>query len=188
MQLSLKEEDSLTLKKANKIIHRVRKYVFIEKIKGKITWYVDKIAINRAEKNDGKFCMIAKTVKEISPSETYNLYFSKDKIEKCFMHMKQDVNLHPTRKRDEDHVTVDVFICTIGFLLLRVIEHLAQKEKIDSFWDELSTEAREIGLVEYESSSGKTKFQIIPNSPLQRKIVDKLGLSKYLPVYTTLPK
>ena len=184
----LKEEDNLTLKKANKIIRRVRKYVVIEKTGGKITWSVDKIAINRAEKNDGKFCIIAKTTNEISPSETYRLYFSKDKIEKCFMHMKQDVNMHPTRKRDKDHVTVDVFVCTIGFLLLKVVEHLAQKEKIDSFWDELSTEAGEIGLVEYENSSGKTQFQIIPNGPLQRKIVDKLGLSRYAPVITTLPK
>lgn len=184
----LKQEDNLTLKKANKIIRRVRKYVTVEKTDSKITWSVDKIAINRAENNDGKFCIIAKTTKKISPSETYNLYFSKDKIEKCFMHMKQDVNLHPTRKRDKDHVTVDVFICTIGFLLLRVVEHLAQKEKIHGFWDDLSTAAREIGLVKRQNNNGKIQFQIIPNSSLQREIVDKLRLSKYLPVYTTLSK
>ena len=102
--------------------------------------------------------------------------------------MKQDVNLHPTRKRNKDHVTVDVFVCTIGFLLLGFVEHLAQKEKIDGFWDELLTEAREIGLIEYENSSGKTQFQIILNSSLQRKIVDKFGLSRYAPVITTLPE
>ncbi len=184
----LKEEENLTLKKATKIIRRVRKYVHVEKRGDKITWNIDKIAINRAEKNDGKFCIIAKTAKDISPSETYKLYFSKDKIEKCFMHMKQDVNLHPTRKRDKDHVTVDVFICTIGFLLLRVIEHLAQKEKIDSFWDELSTEAREIRLVELQKDDDIIQYQMAPNTKLQREIVDKLGLSRYLPVPTTSPK
>ena len=184
----LKVEDDLTLKKANKIIRRVRKYVHVEKTGNKITWSINKIAINRAEKNDGKFCMIVKTAKEISASEAYKLYFSKDKIEKCFMHMKQDVNMHPTRKRDKDHVTVDVFICTIGFVLLRVVEHLAQKKKIDGFWDELSTSSREIGLVKRQNNDGKIQFQILPNTPLQREIVDKFGLTKYLPVYTTLPK
>jgi transposase len=185
---TLEGAEDLTLKKAHKIVHRVKKYVLIEKTNSRITWRVDKIAINRAEKNDGKFCMIAKTAKEISSSEIYNLYFSKDKIEKCFMRMKQDVNMHPIRKRDKDHVTVDVFICTIGFLLVKVIEHLAQKEKIDGFWDELSTEAREIGLIEQQNSSGKIQFQIVPNTKIQREIVDKFGLSRYLPVYTTLPK
>ena len=67
----LTQEDNLTLKKANKIIRRVRKYVIVEKTGDKITWAVNKIAINRAEKNDGKFCIISKTAKEISPS--YNL-------------------------------------------------------------------------------------------------------------------
>jgi len=184
----LEEEDNLTLMKANKIVRRVRKYVTVEKIRDKITWSIDKIAINRAEKNDGKFCIISKTAKKISPSETYNLYFSKDKIEKCFMHMKQDVNLHPTRKRDKDHVIVDVFVCTVGFLLLRIVEHLAQKEKIDSFWDELSTEAREIGLIELQKDDNKIQYQIVPNTIIQREIVDKMGLSRYLPVPSTLLK
>ena len=156
--------------------------------RGKIIWLVDKIAINRAEKSDGKFCIIAKTAKEISPSETYRLYFSKDKIEKCFMHMKQDVNLHPTRKRDKDHVTVDVFTCTVGFLLLKVVEHLAQKEKIDSFWDELSTEAREIGLIELQTDGDNVQYQMVPNTRIQHEIVDKFGLSRYLTVSSTLPK
>jgi transposase len=182
----LKEEERLTLEKAKDIAHRVRKYVIIKKIRGKVTWHIDKIAINRAEKNDGKFCMI--TNKDIAPQETYKLYFSKDKIEKCFMHMKQDVNMHPTRKRDKDHVIVDVFICSMGFLLLRVAEHLAQKEKINIFWDELSTEAREISLIELEESSNKKQFQVVSNTEIQHEIVDKLGLSRYLPVSTTLPK
>jgi transposase len=184
----LKGEDDLTLKKANKIIRRVRKYVIVEKKGNKITWSVDKIAINRAEKNDGKFCIIAKTTKKMPPSETYRLYFSKDKIEKCFMHMKQDINLHPTRKRDKDHVTVDVFVCAIGFLLLKVVEHLAQKEKIDGFWDELSTEAREIGLIEFQTDGDKVQYQIVPNTKIQHEIVDKFGLSRYLTVPSTLPK
>ena len=104
------------------------------------------------------------------------------------MHMKQDANLHPTRKRDKDHVTVDVFFCTVGFLLLRVIEHLVQKEKIDSFWDELSTEANEIRIIEYQNAIGKRQFQMVTNTKTQENIVDKLGLSKYLLVYTTNPK
>ncbi|MGH2638751.1 MAG: IS1634 family transposase [Rhabdochlamydiaceae bacterium] len=183
----LKETDDLTLKKAKKIVHRVRKYVIVEETSSKITWHVDQIAINHAEKNDGKFCIISKTAKKISPSETYRLYFSKDAIEKCFMHMKQDVNLHPTRKRDADHVTVDVFICTIGFLLLKIVERLAQKEKINGFWDELSTEAGEIGLIEYKNNNSTTKFQIVPNSSFQREIVDKLELSRYAIVPSTLP-
>jgi transposase len=184
----LKEEDNLTLKRANKIVRRVKKYVIVEKTNDKIMWHVDKIAINRAEKNDGKFCIIAKTAKEISASETYKLYFSKDGVEKGFMHMKQDVNLHPTRKWDKDHVAVDVFICVTGFMLLRLAEHYAQKKKINGFWDELSTAAREIGLVKHQNSNGKIQFEIVPNTLLQHEIVDKFELSRYLPVFTTLPK
>ena len=48
--------------------------------------------MNYAERNDGKFCMLVKTTKEKLASEAYKLYFSKDKIEKCFMHMKHASN------------------------------------------------------------------------------------------------
>lgn len=184
----LKAQDDLTLKKAQKIVRRVKRYVVVEKTRDKVTWGINKVAVNRMEKNDGKFCLIVKTAKEITASEAYRLYFSKDTIEKCFMHMKQDVNLHPTRKRDKDHVTVDVFICAIGYLLLKVTEHLAHEKKIDSFWDELSTEANEIRIIEYQNNTGQRQFQMVANTTFQNNIVGKMGLSKYLPFYTTNPK
>jgi hypothetical protein len=81
-----------------------------------------------------------------------------------------------------------VFVCAIGFLLLKVVEHLAQKEKIDSFWDELSTEAREIGLIEFQTNDDKVQYQMVPNTKIQHEIVDKFGLSRYLTVPSTLPK
>ncbi len=112
------------MKKAEEIVRRVRKYVIISQ-KGKaISWRVDKVTVNKAERNDGKFCIM--TNKDISPKDTFTLYFSKDKIEKGFRCMKQDANLRPIYKRLADHVIVDVFICHVAYLLIRVVEHLAQ--------------------------------------------------------------
>lgn len=122
----------MTIKKAEEIVRRVKKYVFIERKKDdKIIWRINKVAINRIERNDGKFCLM--TNLNISPKDVFTTYFSKDKIEKGFRSMKQDANMRPIYKTVADHVIVDVFICHIAYLLLRVVERLAQKEKIDSF-------------------------------------------------------
>lgn len=84
------------------------------------------------------------------------------------------------------HVVVDVFTCHITYLLMRVAEHLAQQEKIDKFWDDLSSEAWEIRLLDTKDIHGNKKFQMIPNNDLQRNIVEKLEFRKQLPVGTML--
>ncbi len=176
----------LTIKRAEKIVRCVKKYVVVETNSGKITWKVDKVAVNRAERNDGKFCLM--TNLNMSPREVFVTYFSKDKIEKGFRSMKQDVNMRPIYKREPDHVIVDVFICHIAYLLLRVVEQLAQKEKIDSFWTELSSESANIRLIEYRKSVEESRYQIIANTDYQKNIVEKFELYRYVPVSTTSVK
>lgn len=175
---------NLTPKKAEEIVRRVKKYVVIEAKKDKITWKVDKIAVNRAERNDGKFCLM--TNLNIGAKEVFTTYFSKDKIEKGFRCMKQEANMRPIYKRLADHVVVDVFFCHVAYLLMRVVEQLAQKEKIDEIWNGLSSEAAGIHLAELrDKRSGNIQFQIVTNNDAQKEIVDKLNLSRQIPVITT---
>jgi len=183
---SLKKAKNLTTKKVNAILNGVKKYFVIESQDGDIGWRIDQVKLNQAQRHDGKFCII--TNLNIKASEIYKLYFSKDKIEKGFRHMKQDVALHPTRKRITDRVIVDVFVCHLAYLLLKVAEHLAQEKINGVFWDELTSEAKEIRLVEYQDCSGNKQFQIIPNNKIQKNIVDNLGLDEQLPVITTKQK
>ncbi len=183
----LKDQSELTMKKAEKIVKRVRKYVIITQEGKKISWRVDKIMVNTAKRNDGKFCIM--TNRDINPKDVFTLYFSKDKIEKGFRHMKQDANVRPVYKRLADHVIVDVFICHVAYLLLRVVEHLAQRKKIEKSWNDLSSEAGRIRLVRmYDQSSGRVQFQAITNNEPQRDIIDKLDLQKQVPVFTTKAK
>lgn len=183
---SLEKKKNLTLKKAREITKSVKRYIDTESTKNGIVWRLNKVELNRAKKRDGKFCII--TNKDLEAVEIFKLYFSKDKIEKGFRHMKQDGNLHPTRKRLPDHVRVDVFICHLGYLLLMVAEHLVHKKKIDIFWDELSSETKEIRLIELQDSKGNKQFQMVPNNEIQKSIVDKMRLSKQLSVFTTKGK
>jgi len=183
---SLKEEPGITLKKAKKLVAGIGKFIVIEETKKGVTWRLDKVELNRAERRDGKFCII--TNRDIPAAEIFKIYFSKDKIEKGFRHMKQDGSLHPTRKRLADHVRVDVFICHIGYLLLVVAEHLIHQKKIDIFWDSLSSETKEIRIVEFKDRSENKSFQIVPNNEIQKNIVEELKLSRYLPVTTTKQK
>jgi hypothetical protein len=67
----------------------------------------------------------------------------------------------------------------------KVVEHLAQKEKIDKFWCGLSSAAEEIRVIALENQQGKRYYQIVSNNEIQRSIIDKLGLSHQLPVITT---
>jgi transposase len=69
------------------------------------------------------------TNKDIKPKDAFSLYFSKDKIEKGFRDMKQCGSMWPIYKRLTDHVIVDVFISHLVLLLMRVVEHLAQRKK-----------------------------------------------------------
>ncbi len=180
----LKDLPGLTMKKAEEIVRRVRKYVIISQDGKKISWRVDKVMVNKAERNDGKFCIM--TNKDISPKDTFTLYFSKDKIEKGFRHMKQDANLRPIYKRLADHVIVDVFICHVAYLLMKVAAHLAQEKKIEKSWDDLSSEAGKIRLVRlHDNRNGRTQFQAITNNEIQRSIIDKLNLQEQIPVYST---
>ena len=183
---TLKSTRCLTLEKAKKIIQSVSKYVILTTTEQGVQWRIDQVEINRSDRKNGKFCLI--TNKDIAPQAIYELYFSKDKVEKGFRHMKQDVALHPTRKRLADRVRVDVFMCHLAYLLLATAEQLIRKEKIDIFWDGLSSETKEIRLLEYRDAKGRTDFQIVENNQIQKSIVEKLGLSKYIPIVTTTPK
>lgn len=183
---ALKQRQQLTLEKAEKIISGVKKYFKLSSGKKGFAWPLNAVELTRARKRDGKFCMI--TNKNIGAAEIYKLYFSKDKIEKGFRHMKQDASLHPTRRRLADRVRADVFVCHLAYLLLVVAEHMARNEKLKVSWDGLSAEAKEIRLVEYQDSKGTKQFQIVANNKIQKDIVDQVGLSKYLPVVTTTQK
>ncbi len=101
----------------------------------------------------------------------------------------KDANLRPIYQRLADNVIVDVFACHVAYLLLRVAEHLARKEKIDRFWGGLSSEAREVRVVELrDPHKEEASFQIVTNNKIQKDIVDKLTLASQLPVYTTTGK
>ena len=183
---ALKSARNLTLDKAKELVKGAGSYFIFTETSGGVQWSVDQVAINRADRKSGKFCLI--TNKDVSPKAIYELYFSKDKIEKGFRHMKQDIALHPTRKRLTDRVRVDVFLCHLAYLLLVLAEQLVRKEKIDVFWDALSSETKEIRLLEYRDAKGRTDFQPVTNNEIQKNIVEKLGLSRYVPVVTTTQK
>ena len=183
---ALKDARKLTLDKAKELVKGVSAYVVLTPTSDCVQWRIDQVALNRADMKSGKFCLI--TNKDILPKAIYELYFSKDKIEKGFRHLKQDIALHPTRKRLVDHVRVDVFLCHLAYLLLVLAEQLARKEKIDIFWDALSSETKEIRLLEYRDTKGLRDFQIVANNEIQRDIVGKLGLSRYVSVVTTTQK
>jgi len=178
--------ETLTKNKAQEFTKGLSKYFDIETNNRKITWKKKQVEIRQSERTDGKFCII--TDKDIPPEEIYTLYFSKDKVEKGFRHMKQDLDLHPTRKRLPDRVIADVFICHIGYLLLRLAEKLIQDKKIDVFWDTLSTETKEIRLLEYKKCCDNFYYDYVANNEIQKNIVDKLNLGKYVPVITTSTK
>ncbi len=177
---SLKAVKNLSLDKAKKAVNGFQKYFVIEQHGKNLSWRVDAVEVNRALKRDGKFCMI--TNLDVSAVEVYKLYFSKDKIEKGFRCMKQDVSMHPTRKRLADRVRVDVFVCHLAYVLLRVAEHLAQQKINGVFWDVLSSECREIRLIEYGSRSENKRFQAVANNDFQKNCVEKLGLTWSVPL------
>ncbi len=183
---ALKDTRNLTLGKAKELVKGASPYFVLTQTRNDVQWRLDQVAVNQADRKSGKFCLI--TNKDISPKAIYALYFSKDKIEKGFRHLKQDIALHPTRKRLADRVRVDVFLCHLAYLLLVLAEKLVRQEKIDVFWDTISSETKEIRMIECRDAGGKTDFQIVTNNDLQRNIVEKLGLSKYIPVITTTPK
>lgn len=183
---ALKDAKKLTIEKAKELTKGVKACFTITQNNNDIQWRIDQVALNRADKKSGKFCII--TNKDITPKAIYALYFSKDKIEKGFRHMKQDIALHPTRKRLTDRVNVDVFLCHLAYLLLVLAEQLVRQEKIDIFWDTLSSETKEIRLLEYRDTKGRTEFQIVTNNEIQKNIVEKMNLAGYVPLVTTNQK
>lgn len=183
---TLKSTQHLTIEKAKKITNSVSKYFIMTTTERDLQWRIDQIEINRSDRKSGKFCLI--TNQDIDPHAIYELYFSKDKVEKGFRHMKQDIALHPTRKRLADRVRVDVFMCHLAYLLLATAEQLIRKEKIDVFWDGLSSETREIRLLEYRDLKGNNEYQIVTNNEIQKNIVEKMNLSKQVPLSQQTPK
>lgn len=179
----LKDTQKITLKKAKETINGVSNYILLEERKGKVVWRRNKIAINKAERMSGKFCIM--TNKELDAKDIYKLYFSKDKVEKAFRHMKQDLNLHPTRRTLPYRVRADVFVCHLAYLLLATAELLVQEKKINIFWDTLLTETKEIRLLEYRKCSANSYFDYVANNEMQKNILGELGLQKYVPFNTT---
>jgi transposase len=182
----LKAQKGLSLEKAMKISNGFHKYFVFERDGKTFSWRVDAVELNRALKRDGKFCMI--TSLDVPASEVYKLYFSKDKIEKGFRHMKQDVGMHPTRRRLADRVRVDVFVCHLAYLLLRVAEQLARQKIKDVFWGGLSSEAREIRLIEYGVGSVNRRFQAVSNNEKQKIYLEELVLAGSIPLPLQKPK
>lgn len=175
----LKDTKELTLEKAQNILKGKGKYIIVEKHLGKVTWKVDMVAVNRAERMDGKFCIL--TNKDLPAEDIFMLYFSKDKVEKAFRYMKQDLHLHPTRKTLSARVRADVFICHIGYMLLTLALKSVQEKKINIFWDSLTTEMSEVRLLEYQKCCDNFYYDYVTNNELQKSIVGKLQLQRYVP-------
>lgn len=175
----LKESKNLTLDRAKEVVKGFGKYIKLEELDGTVQWAIDKVAVNQANRANGKFCMM--TNRDLPGEDIFALYFSKDKVEKAFMHMKQDLNLHPTRRSLPDRVRADVFICHLGYWLLALALKLVHDEKIDIFWDGLSTEMKDVMLLEYKNRSAKFSYSYVTRKKIQRDIVDKLSLNKYVP-------
>lgn len=175
----LKDTKELTLEKAKDTIKGMSKYIIIEEQYGKVTWKVNRVAMNQAERIDGKFCIL--TNKNIPAEDIFTLYFSKDKVEKAFRHMKQDLHLHPTRKTLPARVRADVFICHIGYMLLTLALKFVQNKKINIFWDSLSSEMNEVRLLEYQKCSDNFYYDYVANNELQKSILGKLHLQRYVP-------
>lgn len=182
----LKDAKELTLEKAKEIVKGFGKYILLQESDDEVEWEIDQVAINQKERTDGKFCIL--TNKDLSAEDIFKLYFSKDKVEKGFRCMKQDLHLHPTRKTLSHRVRADVFVCHVGYLLLTLALKLVQKEKINIFWDSLSTEMKEVRLLEYEKCCDNFYYDCVANNRLQQNIVDKLHLNAYIPREKVLAK
>ncbi len=182
----LRDAKNLTLSKVKEIVKGVSKFIKVETENKNIIWKRNQVEINKSERRDGKFCIMPN--KDLLPKDIYTLYFSKDKVEKGFRYLKQDIDLHPTRKRLTDRVKADIVICHLALLLLRMAEKIIRDKKIDIFWDTISTETDEIRVLEHQNCAGKRFYNCITNNKIQKDIVDKLELTKYINVNTTNQK
>ena len=60
-------------------------------------------------------------------------------------------------------------------------ENIAQKEKMNIFWDGLTTEPHEIRLLVMKKCGGNKSYLYITNNEVQKIIVEKSKLDKYIP-------
>ena len=151
-------------------------------VDGRITinweWKTEKL--KEADRLDGKFAIMSSDM-SLDCQDIVDAYFEKDGIERAFRYMKQITELHPTRCRLESRVKVHVFICFLGYLLLKTLEYKLQKSGIRMSAERAIEELgriRQVVLVDPTTQYSKINMSRL--SEIQKRIVRALEISGYI--------
>lgn len=168
---------SMDKKKAQVIEEMSKPFVKITKKNRKWAFERDKDAISHVKKKAGKSVLI--TTVEEPADEVLGEYFAKDIIEKIFRFSKQYSNLRPVRRRRSQRVKVDVFLSFLGYYIIAFIREILSEKGIKVTDEQLIAELPKIRLaVKQDMKKKQIAYEIVGNSPLQKKIVDALELDK----------
>lgn len=89
-----------------------------------------KRALARAAKRDG-ICMLLTDREELIPRDVLVQYRTKDGIESAFSLIKGTLSARPLFVRTPEHVKGHLFICTLAFLLHRLLTYFLEREECE---------------------------------------------------------
>ncbi|MDI6917852.1 MAG: transposase [Thermoplasmatales archaeon] len=104
-------------KKGLPIKDGIKKYL----IKRDGGWKINYKEIENAERYDGIYVIYC-SIKEMSKEKVVTAYFGRDRIEKCFQLMKDELEIGPLRFQIDKRIRAKIMLCYLAYLVVTNIE------------------------------------------------------------------
>jgi transposase len=92
-----------------------------------LSLYLDLAKIEEEEKYDGYYSIVT-SEKHLSDKEIRDIYKGLWEIEESFKIIKSEFQARPVYVRLDEHITAHFLICFVALLIMRVLEHMANKK------------------------------------------------------------
>jgi hypothetical protein len=128
------------LKDAQKMIERAAKALAVSRAEayfayralddGSFAFEENSVRIRREEAFEGRYFLLT-NASSLSPQDTVDAYYTLQQVERAFRSMKDFLKLRPIYHFSEERVRAHVYVCVLGYLLQKSLEHKLDAAGLD---------------------------------------------------------
>ena len=144
------------------------------------TWRVKTDVVTKKSELDGFYALMSTNL-DISIEDITAVNDSRDIVEKCFQTLKQPVKIRPVRHWVPQMVRAHVYICILGYFLRQMLQFLIKRNNVTLSINQALVALRRIKAIEYGISSPEPCCKLTHLTPLQKELLDLVGLRESLP-------
>ncbi len=139
-------------------------------------WQVDRDALRDLCRSDGRYLLVTNDA-TLSPVEMLQIYKDKDRIEKRFRVIKQDLRVRPIYLHKDERIEAMLMVNMIALLVYSLAERRCERNGLDITTRQMVYEFGPLHVIETRCQDGSLLYRCMPLTVRQQVILEKIGLA-----------